>query len=165
MHKIRILIRMGSMKVILLKDVEKLGSKFDVKDVADGYARNFLFPNELAEPATEAALKQLEQQKEAEVKKAEADLALTESLVSQLDGQEIEISSKVDDGGKLYGSITAAKIAKTLKEKGFNVKSKQIKLAEPIKETGEFEVTLELPHGLEAMVKIIVAEEAKEETI
>lgn len=152
------------MKVILLQDIESLGKKNDVKEVADGHARNFLFPKKLAEVASEAALKQLEVRRKEEEKKAEADLADTEMLVSQLDGQEVEISAKADEGGKLYGSITAAKIAKALKDKGFEVKPKQVKLTEPIKEAGESEINLEFPHGLEAKIKLIVAEELGEKT-
>lgn len=151
------------MKVILLQDVEKLGKKFDVKEVADGYARNFLLPNNLVKPATEEALKQLEAEKEAAIKKAEEELKIMEEIVSQLDDQEIEIVSKVDENGKLYGSLTPLKIAKILKEKGFNIAKNQIKLAEPIKEVGEYDVVVEFPHGLEAKIKIIVTEEAKKE--
>lgn len=151
------------MKVILLQDVEKLGKKFDVKEVADGYARNFLLPNNLVKPATEEALKQLEVEKEAAIKKAEEELKIMEEIVSQLDDQEIEIVSKVDENGKLYGSLTSLKIAKILKEKGFNIAKNQIKLAEPIKEVGEYDVVVEFPHGLEAKIKIIVTEEAKKE--
>lgn len=150
------------MKVILRKDAEKLGKKGDVKEVTDGFARNFLFPKDLAEPASESALKRLAQEKEEQVKKAEADLTITEQFVGNLDGQEVEISAKTDEDGKLYGSITSAKIAKVLKDKGFEVKPKQIKLAEPIKETGEFDVALEFPHGLEASIKLIVSGEMKE---
>lgn len=150
------------MKIILLCDVEKLGKKFDVKEVADGYARNFLFPKGLAKPATEAALKTLEAEKAAAEAVAEADLKNTEALVATLDGQEIEMSAKIGDDGKLYGSITPLKICKALQEKGFDVKKSQIKSQEPIKEIGEHDVLLELPHGLEAKIKVIVTEEVKE---
>jgi large subunit ribosomal protein L9 len=150
------------MKVILLKDVQKLGKKGEVKDVADGFARNFLFSKKLAEPASEASLKRLAQEKEALAKKAEADLEATELLVNQLDGQEIEIQAKIDERGSLYGALTPVKIAKALKEKGFNVLKNQIKVSEPIKEAGEHEVVLEFPHGLEATIKLIVTEEVSD---
>jgi len=153
------------MKVILLQDVENLGKKYDVKDVADGHARNFLFPQKLAEVASEAAIKRLETRKQEEIKIAEEDLTATELLVGQLDGQEIEILAKVDESGKLYGSITSAKIVKALADKGFLIKRNQVKLAEPIKETGDFEVALELEHGLEAKIKVIVGEEVNEKNV
>jgi len=147
------------MKIILLKDVEKLGNKYDVKDVADGYARNFLIPKGLAKPATEAALKELETEKATAELAAELDLKKTEETVQGLDGQEIEIQAKIGDDGKLFGAITPLKISKVLEAKGFDVKKKQIKIEEPIKEVGEYEVTLELDHGLEAKIKVIVTEE------
>jgi len=148
------------MKIILLQDVGKLGKKNDVKEVADGHARNFLFPRGLAKPATEEALKQLEIEKEAATKKAEEDLKITEGLVAQVDGQEIEILVKSGKGGKLYGSITPAKIVNALSEKGFEIKKSQVKLDKPIKEAGEYDVALELDHGLEAKIKLIVIEQA-----
>jgi len=144
-----------------LKDVQDLGKKGDVKEVADGFARNFLFSKNLAEPASEATLNRLAKEQEEQVKKAEADLQATELLVGRLDGQEIEITAKMDEDGKLYGAITPVKLAKTLKEKGFGVSKNQIKVAEPIKEAGEHEVALEFPHGLEATIKLIVTEETK----
>ena len=142
-----------------MQDVENLGRKNDVKETADGFARNFLFPKKLAKPASADAIKQMELEKEAAAKKEEEDLVATASVISQLDGQEIEISAKADETGKLYGSITAAKIAKVLSDKGFIVKRKHVKLNEPIKEIGDYEVALELDHGLEAKVKVIVGEE------
>jgi large subunit ribosomal protein L9 len=151
------------MKIILLKEVEKLGRKFDVKEVADGFARNFLFPRGLAKPATASALKEAEIAKKVFEAAAEMDLKKTEELVAELDGQEIEIMSKISEDGKLYGSITSQKIYKILQDKGFDVRKKQVKLNEPIKETGEHEVALELAHGLEAKIKIIVTGEPKEE--
>jgi large subunit ribosomal protein L9 len=154
------------MKVILLKDVPGVGKKDEVKDVADGYARNFLLVKKLAKPATESALIQLEAEKEALAKNSEEQLKIQEELTAQLDGQEIEITAKADDQGKLYGSITAIKIAKVLVDKGFKVTKKNIKLPEPIKEAGEYDITLEMDHGLEAKIKIIVTGQSddREET-
>lgn len=151
------------MRVILLQDIEKLGKKYEVKEVANGYARNFLFPKGLAEPATESALKELEAKKAALELVAEADLKITEELVANLDGQEIEITAKIDEEGKLYGSITPLRIVKALQKKGFDIKKSQVKLEEPIKDVGEYDVVIEFPHGLEAKIKVIVAEERKEE--
>lgn len=149
------------MIVILLEDVQKLGKKFEVKEVADGYARNFLFPRGLAKPATDAALRQLETEKEVISRKAEEELKQTEAVVSQIDGQEFEMPAKADDNGKLYGAITPVKLAKFLKDKGFEVRKNQIILPEPIKETGDYEINLELDHGLEASIKLsVIPEEA-----
>jgi len=150
------------MKIILLRDVEKLGKKYDVKDVADGHARNFLIPQGLAKPATGVALREIETEKATAELAAELDLKKTEETVQELDGQEIEIQAKIGDDGKLFGSITPLKITKAIQEKGFDIKKNQVKLEEPIKEVGEYEITLELDHGLEAKIKIIVTEEIKE---
>lgn len=148
------------MKVILIQDVEKLGKKYDVREVANGFARNFLFPKNLAKPATASALKILEAEKAAAEAEAEEDLKKVEETVAMLDGQEIEIPTKIGEDGKLYGAITPQKIVSTLKEKGFLITKKQVKLGEPIKEMGEYDISLEFAHGLEAKIKIIVIEEA-----
>jgi len=150
------------MKVILLKDINKLGKKYDIKDVADGYARNFLIPKKLAKQANETAVKALEAEKAAAETMAVLDLKATEELVANLDGQEIEIPVKVSEEGKLYGALTPLKISKAFQEKGFEIKKSQIKIDEPIKEAGEYEITIEFSHGLEAKIKIIVVEETRE---
>ncbi len=148
------------MKVILMKDVPKVGRKNEIKNVADGFGRNFLIANNLAKPATESTIKQLESEQELLTQQAEAELKMEEDLITQLDGQEIEIKTKADEGGKLYGAITAAKLVKILKDKGFTVAKNNIKLAEPIKETGEYDdIIIEMSHGLEAKIKIIVISE------
>jgi large subunit ribosomal protein L9 len=149
------------MKVILLKDVEELGKKDDVKNVADGYARNFLFAKNLAKPATRQALKELEAEKELEAQIAEQELKKIEEIVSQIDGLEFEIVEKMDETGKLYGAINEVKISKILKGKGFDIKKNQIKIPQPIKAVGEYPVTATFDHGLEAEIKIIIAEETK----
>ena len=153
------------MKIILLQDVEELGKKGDVKNVADGYARNFLFPKKLAMFATEEAIAELEKQKELEAQKAEAELKKVEEVVSKIDRLEIDVPTKVDEQGKLYGSINEVKIIQILKEKGFDIKKKQIKIPQPIKETGEYPITIIFDHGLEAEVKLIVMEEPSPKNI
>jgi len=149
----------GAMKVILLQDVEKLGKKGEVKEVANGYARNFLIPNKLVVLATEPELKKLEEQKEIETQKAEEELLYFQGIASQVDGLEIEIAVKVGEEGKLFGAVTASQIAEKLKEKGFGIEKEQVKLEAPIKELGEYEAVVEFPHNLETKIKIIVIEE------
>jgi large subunit ribosomal protein L9 len=148
------------MKIILLKEVNDLGKKGEVKDVSDGYARNFLFKKNLAKLATKSALKDLEAKKETEEKKAEEELKVVEDTVSQIDGLEIEVPARIDEEtGKLFGSINEAKISQLFKEKGFDIKKNQIKIPQPIKEIGEYPVTLSFDHGLEAEVKLIIVNE------
>lgn len=147
------------MRVILLQDVEKLGKKYDIKEVADGYARNFLIPKGLAKPATEEALQWLAIQKEIETKRAEEDLKKVQEIASAVDDQEIIIPVKVGEQDELFESITAQRIAEKLKELGFDIKKTQIALSEPIKELGEFPVKIKFEHNLEAEIKVIVVEE------
>ncbi len=148
------------MRVILLKDVPTLGAKDDVKEVALGYARNFLFPQSLAIEATPEGIAELEARKAREEKMAEMDLEKTEQLVQQLEGQVVEISAKASDEGTLYAAVSPAKIAVALKAKGFEIAKDQIG-ASHIKELGEHEVKINLDHGLEAVITLIINAEQK----
>lgn len=150
------------MKIILLQDVEGLGKKYEIKDVKDGYARNFLLPQKIARPATKQALKWLSDQKEIIEKQAEEDLKKAQSLASGLDGLELNIAVKVGEEQQLFESINSQKIAEKLKEIGFEIKKSQVKLENPIKELGEFPVNISLDHNLEAEIKLIVTEEKTE---
>ncbi len=147
------------MKVILLKDVEGLGKKYEIKEVKEGYARNFLFPKKLARIADETALKWLEIQKEIQAKKAEEELKKTEEKVAKVDGIEVFLPVKVNKEGKLFSKITQKTIADKLKEMGHDIKKDQVVLPEPIKELGEFPVKLKFEHNLEAEIRVIVTSE------
>jgi large subunit ribosomal protein L9 len=150
------------MKVVLLKDVPKLGRKTDVKTVSPGYAKNFLFPRGLAMVLTSTVALELEQQTEAQKKQAEKDLLAAESLAQKLDGLEVEIPLKVSKDGIGYASLSAQKIAETLNGLGLKISKSQVKIKSPIKKLGEHMVTVSLPHGLEAEVKVIVVSEDSE---
>ena len=147
------------MRVILLQDIEKIGKKYEVKEVADGHARNFLIPKGLVKPATEESLKWLEAQQEVLKEKAEQDLKKVQDLATSLDGQEIMMPVKVGEEKQLFEAISVQKIFEKLKEIGFDVKKNQIILAEPIKELGEFPVKIRFSHNLEVEIKVIVTEE------
>jgi len=147
------------MKVILLEDVEKLGKKYDIKDVKDGYARNFLIPKKLAKKATKDVLKWLETQKESIEKIAEEDLKKAGDLASRLDGLELTIAVKIGEEGQLFESINNQKISEKMKEMGFEVKKSQVNLEKPIKELGEFPAKINLDHNLEVEIKLIIVEE------
>src|SRR3989344_3042813 len=144
------------MKVILLNDVPKLGRKSEIKNVSPGYARNFLFPRGLAAVLTTTAVLELEMQSQAQKKAAENDLIKAESIASKLDGLEIEISIKVSKDGVGYAAISTSKIADALKKLGFAIDKKQIQAPEPIKKLGEYLIKINMIHGLEAEIKIIV---------
>ena len=147
------------MQIILLQDVKKLGKKYEVKEVKDGYARNFLIPQGLAKIATKQDLKMLEELKKREEKKVEEELKKAQELASAIDGQEIIISVKVGEKEQLFESITAQKISEKLKELDFEVKNSQIELVEPIKELGEFPIKIKFEHNLEAEIRVIITKE------
>ena len=147
------------MRVILLQDVENLGKKYEIKEVKEGFARNFLIPKGRVRLATEEGLKWLEIQKEAEAKKAEDELKKIQEIASAVDGREIIIPVKIGKDQQLFESITSQKISEKLKELGFDVKRSQIDLPDPIKELGEFPVKIKFEHNLEAEIRIIVTEE------
>lgn len=153
------------MKVILLQDVESLGKKYEVKDVKDGYARNFLLPEKLVKPATKQALKWLSDQKEVIEKEAEEDLKKAQELASNMDGLELNIQVKVGEEGQLFESINSQKIIEKIKEMGFEIKKSQVKLEEPIKELGEFPVSINLDHNLEVEIKVIITSENNKEKV
>ena len=147
------------MKVILLQDVDGLGKKYDLKEVKNGYAKNFLLPQELARAATKKALKWLDDQKEIISKEAEEDLKRAQELASKLDGAEVAIDVKIGEEGQLFESINNQKIAEKLKELGFEIKKSQIKLEEPIKELGEFPIKISLDHNLEVEISLVISGE------
>jgi len=147
------------MKIILIKDVEKLGKKYEIKEVSSGYARNYLIPKDLAIQASEKLLKWAEAQREKEEKKADEKLKKVSEFVSAIDGLEIEITVKVGKEDQLFEKINQQKILEGLKELGFEIKKSQIELEKPLEELGEFPVKIKFEHNLEAEVKIIITEE------
>jgi large subunit ribosomal protein L9 len=146
------------MKVVLTKKVDNLGGEGDVKEVADGYGRNFLIPRGLAFEATKQNIAQAETKKSKKEKDAKMELQEAQSLAEQLEGRELYMKVKEKDG-KLFGSINEKNIAKELKSEGLNIDPVNGKLEEPIKERGDYDVRIELDHGLEASLRLIVVAE------
>jgi large subunit ribosomal protein L9 len=146
------------MRVVLLADVENLGKKNEVKEVKDGFARNFLLPKGLAKIATKEALRELDLRQEIEEKSADEELKKIQALASSIDGQEVTISVRVGENDQLFGSVGPQKIYEEMKKAGFNIKKKQIELPEPIKNLGEFPVKIKFEHNLEAEITVIVIE-------
>ncbi|HOS12656.1 MAG TPA: 50S ribosomal protein L9 [Candidatus Pacearchaeota archaeon] len=144
------------MKVILLRDIKKLGKKFEVKEVSPGYARNLLIPNGYAILADKQSLKRLESQKNIEMKKTEERQKENEKMIKELEGKEIKIDTKIGDKGQLFETINEQKIADKLKEMGFVVEKSNIEINEPIKCQGEYLVKLKLDNNLEGKIKIII---------
>lgn len=147
------------MKVILFENVDKLGSQGEIVTVKDGYARNYLIPNNLAQEATPKATRRLEEHKKTLRKK---DLKLADeakSVADQLEKVAIHLKKKVGPEGKLYGSVTTAEIAEKLQEKDFNVDKKAIEIEEAIKTAGEYIVDVKLHRDVHAKCKVIVKAE------
>lgn len=152
------------MKVVLLENIPNLGKKWQVKEVALGYAKNYLIPRGLAKIATPKAIMETSHLEELEAKKAEEALKLVQALVERIDGQELVIPVKVGEGGEVYGSVSAEMIAGALQKMGFKELTKsQVVLDEPIRDLGEHPVLLNFDHGLEAEIKVIVVEEKEKE--
>ncbi len=147
------------MRIILLQDVENVGKKYEIKDVKDGYARNFLIPKGLAKPATKQVLEWVEKQKEIEKQKVEEELKGIQKKASSIDGLEVIIFVKVGEEQELFEKINTQKISEKLKEMGFAVKKEQIDLAEPIGELGEFPIKVKFEHNLESEIRVIITEE------
>src|SRR5919112_4042601 len=149
------------MKVLLLKDVYKLGRAGDVKKVADGYGRNFLLPQKLAVLATPGALKQVEKiRSQAEIRRTEQNSEL-KGLAEQINGVTLVFATKAGETGKLYGSITTQDVATAIQEKiRFEVKKQQIDM-QPIRNLGEYMAHVRLTMDLVPEVKIIVHREGE----
>lgn len=144
------------MKVILQKDIPNLGDAGDIKDVADGYARNYLLPKKLVLLANESSKKAIEHQKKLIKLKKEKRKKESEKIAEGLSGVEVTIEAQVGEEGKLFGSVTTMDIAAKLLEKGFEVDKRKILLDAPIKQEGEFEITIKLEEGLNAQIKVSV---------
>jgi large subunit ribosomal protein L9 len=147
------------MKIIFIKDVENIGKKYEVKEVKDGYARNFLIPNNLAKIATEKNIMLIEKEKRKEDKNVEEELKEIQEIASKMDGIEVNFSVKIGKENQLFESITSQKIADKLKKMGYEIKKNQIKIEENIKELGEFPVKIKFEHNLETEIRIIVTED------
>ncbi len=134
------------MKVILLKDVRRVGQHGEIKNVSDGYATNFLFPNKLAEPATEEKVKQVEAGKAARDAELKKEQDQQDNKVSQLRGKKVVIQSRTTEKGGLFKTITAKEIAKAiLAEHSLEIPEDQISSSEPIKTIGDHTVKIEGP--------------------
>ncbi|RHW36126.1 50S ribosomal protein L9 [Lysinibacillus yapensis] len=148
------------MKVVFLKDVKGKGKKGEVKNVADGYAQNFLIKNGYAVEASNQALSQLQGQKKLEEKNAAAELQAAKDLKEQLEKLEVKIKAKSGEGGRLFGSISTKQIAESLqKEHGIKLDKRKME-SEGIRSLGYTNVPVKLHHEVKATLKVHVVEEA-----
>lgn len=147
------------MKVILLQDVAALGRKRDVKDVSDGYARNFLIPHKLAMPASAAAMQALTAQKAREDQAKAAEDAQYRASAEKLKTLTLSFKTKIGEKGKAFGSITAAKIRDALKKEGIAIEKEWIVLDDPIKTTGGHTVEVKFPPDIVVKMRVVVEAE------
>ena len=144
------------MKVILRSDVDNLGRAGDVKDVSDGFGRNFLLPKRLALPATPASLKSWEKAKEKRGKLLEGKVSQSKDLAGKLNGISLSFSRPAGAEGKLFGSVGKSDIVKSLKTCGYTVDKSAVNLESSIKQTGDHEVELRLMPDVTAKIKVTV---------
>ena len=147
------------MKVILLQKVNGLGDKYDTKEVADGYARNFLLPQNLAEISTPERAAVMEERKAKEIGDAQKDLERVEALAEKLEMLEIIVKAKAQEDGTLYGSVGPKEIAAAIKKHHTSIDEKQVSVKNPIKKLGDHEAVVNLNHGLEAPITVTVERE------
>ncbi len=146
------------MKVILITDVKDLGKEGDIVEVSDGHARNFLFPQNLAVAATAESLKKKTDKEAALSRKEHREMSIVGDLAASLEGFELVMQEKVSDGGILYASVTGKAIADALKKEGYKIDPEWVELEHPIKEPGNYTVSLSFPHGFEAEITLIIEE-------
>ncbi len=143
------------MKVILLQDIKGLGKKGDVRDVAEGYARNFLFVKNMAETATSGSVRRVETIRKKQVEKEQNDREKNQRLADQI--KERKITLKMEENkGRLFGSVQAKDIVRELKKESIHISDKSVILKDPIRKTGSFEIKIRLDHGIETSIRISI---------
>jgi large subunit ribosomal protein L9 len=150
------------MEVILREHVDNLGRRGEVVKVADGYARNYLLPRNLALPATEGNRRQIERERVKFDAREADERRSAEAIAERLAAVEVVIARRVGETDALYGSVTAADIAEALAAKGLDVDRRKLQLGEPLKKIGDFDVPVKLHRDVAASVKVkVVAEGAQ----
>ncbi|MBO4287367.1 MAG: 50S ribosomal protein L9 [Kiritimatiellae bacterium] len=146
-------------ELLLLSDVEHLGKAGEVVKVADGYARNYLLPRDLAAPVTKNALNRLAKLRKIREEKEKMELAEANAKAAELKDVAVTVRAKTVDGVRLYGSVGAAEIVAALKEGNkVELDKSRIVLAEPFKETGTFDVTVKLHANVQPVIKVFIVE-------
>ncbi len=147
------------MKVILLKDVKGTGKKGEVKEVSDGYARNFLLPKKMAVIANNTAVKELDEKNKAQENKAQKEYEAAVELGKKMEELNITIYSKAGDGGRLFGSITSKDIAEQIKKQhSIEVDKRKINLDEPIRVLGSRIVEIKIHQKVTTKMRVDVKE-------
>lgn len=148
------------MKVILTKEIKNLGKEGDIKEVADGYARNYLLPRGLAVEATNSNIKAGEEKKQRVQKHKDREHAEAEALREKLDGKTIKIPARAGGGDKLFGAVTSREIADSIHQAyKVDIDKKKIDLKDPIKHLGEYRVKLKIYPAVQAEITVVVTAE------
>jgi len=146
-------------KVILLENIDNLGNAGEIVYIKDGYARNYLIPKKLAMQATPSNLRVLQSQKKIFEKKAKEKEAGAITIKEKIDGKSFKIAVKAGESDKIFGSITSQDIEEILKKEGINISHRDVKLDEPIKELGVYNIGVKLHSSVEAKFKLWVVKE------
>jgi large subunit ribosomal protein L9 len=147
------------MEIILREDVEKVGARGAVVKVADGYARNYLFPKRLAVPATESNKKIVEQEREAYLRREAKLKSEAEDLARLMSNVRLIFRQRVGENDQLFGSVTAKDIADALEAQNYHIERRKIQLEEPIRTLGEHEVPLRLHRDVTTEITVVVEPE------
>ena len=148
------------MRVVFLNDVDGIARAGEIKNVADGYARNFLLPRKLAAAATTSTVQQAESRANAIAKEQEKLDEAATAVANQLSSAAVVIKARVGEGGRLFGSVTSSDIAEAINARsGSSVEHRQVVLDAPIKEVGTYEVPVTLTRNVKATVNVEVAAE------
>jgi len=148
------------MKVLLIKDVKSLGKAGEIKDVKDGYGRNFLVAKGFAKVATSEVVKEWEEEQKRKKEEEESLIAKLKEIEENLKDKKVIIKRKLGANGSLFGAVTKEEIAKEiLNQTGYEIDKKHVELDKAIKATGEYEVSLKLGHGIHAKVLVEITGE------
>ncbi len=149
------------MEIILIQDVNTLGSKHEIVKVKNGYARNFLIPQKVAIEASPSNLKQLAERLKVQSKKEAAMLAEIKSVIAKLTEAPVKLEAKTGTSGKIFGSITTVMVARAIREqKGYDIDRRKIHLVDDVKELGTYKAKIDFANGNEAEIELEVVAEA-----
>jgi len=147
------------MEIILQEDVEKLGHRGQIVEVAEGYARNYLLPRKLALPVSKGNLKQVEQVKRALAKREATEREGAQKQAELLASLTVQLARKAGENDQMFGSVTAADISESLAAQGFSVDKRKLQLDQPIKALGEYQVPAKLHREVIAQIRVVVTKQ------
>ncbi|MEM7201127.1 MAG: 50S ribosomal protein L9 [Planctomycetota bacterium] len=146
------------MEVLLKRGIETLGRIGDVVSVKPGYARNYLLPLGFAVPVTKANLEEIEKERARALAEEQSRISGLKDVAERLSATSVTIEGRANEEGHLFGSVNASQIATAIREKGFAVEEKSVRLEAPLKEIGVFDVTVHLHAGVDAVIKVWVVQ-------